>query len=170
MFLCSSFSIATGCSLGPEAPLIALCASTCSWIALNVFQLKGQYLRTSVLVGMASGLTAFFGVPVGGCIFVFEVLHRTGLQFFEALMYAMSGSMVSLIVQNSILDISVEPIWIFEDIHNKITILHMTAGFIVGILSSFFIIFFIYFHGYIKKALFFIGLQVSPFIFYLYLV
>ncbi len=36
MFLCSSFSIAAGGSLGPEAPLLALCAATTSWLGRKV--------------------------------------------------------------------------------------------------------------------------------------
>ena len=32
MFLCSALCIAAGGSLGPEAPLLALCGSSCSWV------------------------------------------------------------------------------------------------------------------------------------------
>lgn len=66
MFLCSAFSITAGGSLGPEAPLLALCAATVSWISLRVFGHGGHMLRNCTLMGMAAGLAAFFGVGLGG--------------------------------------------------------------------------------------------------------
>ena len=52
MFLCSTFSIAAGGSLGPEAPLLALCGATCSWFGKSVLRYKGQKLRNCALLGM----------------------------------------------------------------------------------------------------------------------
>lgn len=51
MFLCSTFSIAAGGSLGPEAPLLALCGATCSWFGRRVLRYKGQKLRNCALLG-----------------------------------------------------------------------------------------------------------------------
>ena len=58
--------IVTGGSLGPEAALLALCGSTTSWLARNVFGARGQMLRNCALMGMTAGLAAFFGVALGG--------------------------------------------------------------------------------------------------------
>lgn len=51
MFLCSTFSIAAGGSLGPEAPLLALCGASCSWFGRRVLHYKGQKLRNCALLG-----------------------------------------------------------------------------------------------------------------------
>ena len=51
MFLCSTFSIAAGGSLGPEAPLLALCGASCSWFGRTVLRYKGQKLRNCALLG-----------------------------------------------------------------------------------------------------------------------
>lgn len=51
MFLCSTFSIAAGGSLGPEAPLLALCGASCSWFGRRVLRYKGQKLRNCALLG-----------------------------------------------------------------------------------------------------------------------
>lgn len=51
MFLCSTFSIAAGGSLGPEAPLLALCGASCSWFGRQVLQYRGQKLRNCALLG-----------------------------------------------------------------------------------------------------------------------
>lgn len=53
MFLCSTFSIAAGGSLGPEAPLLALCGASCSWFGRRVLLYKGQKLRNCALLGKA---------------------------------------------------------------------------------------------------------------------
>lgn len=68
MFLCSSFSIAAGGSLGPEAPLLALCAASVSWLGRHVlgYARGTAALRNCALIGMAAGLAAFFGVSLGG--------------------------------------------------------------------------------------------------------
>lgn len=66
MFFCSLSTVTSGSSLGPEAPLLAICASTVSWISKTVFGHKGRMLRSCTLMGMAAGLSAFFGVSFGG--------------------------------------------------------------------------------------------------------
>lgn len=65
-FLCSSFSIASGASLGPEAPILSICAATTGWVSSRVFGHTGAMLRACTLMGMASGLSALFGVGLGG--------------------------------------------------------------------------------------------------------
>lgn len=66
MFFCSLATVTSGSSLGPEAPLLAICASTVSWISKTVFGHSGRMLRSCTLMGMAAGLSAFFGVSFGG--------------------------------------------------------------------------------------------------------
>ena len=50
------------------------------------------------LCGMASGLAAFFGQPIAGAFFALEVVHRYGLEYYEALVPAIaSGTACTLI-------------------------------------------------------------------------
>ncbi|MCJ1242616.1 Ankyrin repeat and BTB/POZ domain-containing protein 1 [Varicellaria rhodocarpa] len=58
MFLCSTFSIAAGGSLGPEAPLLALCGASCSWFGRRVLRYKGHKLRNCALLGGCAAATA----------------------------------------------------------------------------------------------------------------
>lgn len=161
MFLCSICTIVSGGSLGPEAPLLAMCASTTGWISERVLGHSGQMLRDCTLIGMASGLAAFFGVGLGGALFAFEVLHRTGLQFFEAITFGVSSGLITLLVFRGTLGLKFGSIWEFEGEINEIEFLHFVAAILVGIVLAFIAILFTKMHGLINKALLAIGLQVN---------
>ncbi|MDX1783528.1 MAG: chloride channel protein, partial [Aequorivita vladivostokensis] len=64
MILSSLLCVASGGSLGPEAPLVQVTGSTGSWLG-KIFRLKGEELRSLSIAGMASGFTALFGAPLG---------------------------------------------------------------------------------------------------------
>lgn len=66
MICCSLFSIAAGGSLGPEAPLVAISASACGWLSINHFKHDMVLVRKCTIIGMSAGLSAFFGVQLGG--------------------------------------------------------------------------------------------------------
>lgn len=66
MFVVSSLSIASGASVGPEAPVLAVCAAAISWFSRVVMGQRGRMLRSCTLMAMASGLTSLFGVTLGG--------------------------------------------------------------------------------------------------------
>lgn len=66
MICCSLFSIAAGGSLGPEAPLVAVSASACGWLSMNYFKHDMAMVRKCTIIGMSAGLSAFFGVQLGG--------------------------------------------------------------------------------------------------------
>jgi H+/Cl- antiporter ClcA len=51
---------------------------------------------------MSGGLAAFFGLPLGGALFVLEVPHRMGIQYFEALGPSIVCTIISVIVAKSI--------------------------------------------------------------------
>jgi H+/Cl- antiporter ClcA len=79
MLFASQFSILAGGSLGPEAPLVAICASVAGWLSRSVFRQKYKnVVRKHTLMGMACALAAFFGVPLGGSLFAVRgaVRHR----------------------------------------------------------------------------------------------
>lgn len=66
MIAVSLCSITAGGSLGPEAPLVAIAAATCGWLSLHLFKHDMVMVRKCTIIGMAAGLSAFFGVQLGG--------------------------------------------------------------------------------------------------------
>src|SRR4029077_9302309 len=54
--------------------------------------------RTLTITGMAAGFTVLFGAPLGSAIFALEILHRRGLQYYEALLPAAAGSLAGFAV------------------------------------------------------------------------
>ena len=49
--------------------------------------------RVLTIAGMAAGFTVLFGAPLGAAVFALELLHRRGLQYYEALLPAVLGSL-----------------------------------------------------------------------------
>ena len=47
-----------------------------------------QVVRILTITGMAAGFTVLFGAPLGSAVFALEILHRRGLEYYEALMPA----------------------------------------------------------------------------------
>ena len=43
-------------------------------------------IRILTITGMAAGFTVLFGAPLGSALFALEILHRRGLQYYEALL------------------------------------------------------------------------------------
>jgi H+/Cl- antiporter ClcA len=81
MVVASGFSILAGGSLGPEAPLVAICAALGGFISRSVFGMTNRNLvRKHTLMGMAGALGAFFGCPLGGSLFAMEVNSRFGIE------------------------------------------------------------------------------------------
>lgn len=66
MLVVSLFSVCAGGSLGPEAPLLTLCASLVGFIYKEVVVTEKKMLRQFSLMGMGAGLAAFFGASMGG--------------------------------------------------------------------------------------------------------
>ena len=50
-------------------------------------------VRILTITGMAAGFTVLFGAPLGSALFALEILHRRGLQYYEALLPAVVGSL-----------------------------------------------------------------------------
>jgi len=81
MLAASQFSILGGGSLGPEAPLVAICASFAGYVSRKIFGMtQTNLIRKHTLMGMASALAAFFGVPLGGSLFALEINNRFGIE------------------------------------------------------------------------------------------
>lgn len=88
----SLVSIASGAPVGPEAPLVQTTGTLGSVIARRL-GVGTDELRVLTITGMAAGFTVLFGAPLGGALFALEILHRRGLQYYEALVPALVGSL-----------------------------------------------------------------------------
>ncbi len=111
MVLSSLLCVASGGSLGPEAPLVQVTGSTGSWMG-KIFRLKGEELRSLSIAGMASGFTALFGAPLGGSLFSLEILHHKHVAvYYQAIIPALVSSSFSYIVFILIVHTGLGPIW-----------------------------------------------------------
>ncbi len=111
MILSSLLCVASGGSLGPEAPLVQITGSTGTWIG-KLFRLKGEALRSLSIAGMASGFTALFGAPLGGTLFSLEILHhKHAVEYYKAIIPAFVASSFSYLVFALIIHLGLGPIW-----------------------------------------------------------
>lgn len=111
MVLSSLLCVASGGSLGPEAPLVQVTGSTGTWLG-KLFRLKGEELRSSSIAGMASGFTALFGAPLGGSLFSLEILHhKHAVEYYKAIIPAFVASSFSYLVFALIIHLGLGPIW-----------------------------------------------------------
>lgn len=111
MILSSLLCVASGGSLGPEAPLIQVTGSTGTWLG-KLFRLKGEELRSLSIAGMASGFTALFGAPLGGSLFSLEILHhKHAVEYYKAIIPAFVASCFSYLVFAIIIHLGLGPIW-----------------------------------------------------------
>jgi len=99
----SLLCIASGGGMGPEAPLVQTTGGLGSWLARR-WGVSVVDTRILAITGMAAGFTVLFGAPLGSAVFALEILHRRGLEYYEALMPAVIGALtgyaVSLVVNH----------------------------------------------------------------------
>jgi H+/Cl- antiporter ClcA len=148
MVVASQFSILGGGSLGPEAPLVAICACLGGWVSRTVFKRTNRNIvRKHTLMGMAGALAAFFGSPLGGSLFALEVNSRFGVEYFEHIVEAIFCGEVTLAVFRSLAGLPIGPIW---DITNPklpgATALDVFAGACIGLLGAGVAVIFAVFH------------------------
>ena len=111
MVLSSLLCVASGGSLGPEAPLVQVTGSTGTWLG-KFLRLKGEELRSLSIAGMASGFTALFGAPLGGSLFSLEILHhKHAVEYYKAIIPAFVASCFSYLVFALIIHLGLGPIW-----------------------------------------------------------
>jgi len=111
MILSSLLCVASGGSLGPEAPLVQVTGSTGTWLG-KVFRLKGEDRRSLSIAGMASGFTALFGAPLGGSLFSLEILHhKHAVEYYKAIIPAFVASCFSYVVFALIIHLGLGPTW-----------------------------------------------------------
>lgn len=93
----SLLGIAAGGALGPEAPLVQT-AGTAGTVVGSRARQSAEQIRTLTITGMAAAFTVLFGAPLGSAIFALEILHRRGLEYYEALMPALGGALIGFAV------------------------------------------------------------------------
>jgi len=123
MVFASIFSILAGGSLGPEAPLVAICGALGGFVSRRIFrQSSTNVVRKHTLMGMAGALAAFFGVPLGGSLFALEVCSRFGIEYFEHLIESIFCGEICLMVFRGLSGLPIKPIWnLTSAMHPRIT-------------------------------------------------
>ena len=69
--------------------------------------------RIVAITGMAAGFTVLFAAPLGSAVFALEILHRRGLEYYEALLPAAVGSLCGYGVSVALTGVGLEPLWHF---------------------------------------------------------
>ncbi|HPB45153.1 MAG: chloride channel protein [Microthrixaceae bacterium] len=108
----SLICVGAGGPLGPEAPLVTATGTMASWMGGRA-GLDREPLRVLSITGMAAGFTVLFGAPLGAAVFALEILHRRGLEYYEALLPASVGSLSGYAVSIVLSGAGLEPIWSF---------------------------------------------------------
>ncbi|CAB9510153.1 chloride channel [Seminavis robusta] len=96
LFVLSTLGMASGLSLGPELPLVLTAGMIGSWLGIRCKQSILQ-ARTMNITCASAAVGGFFGFPMAGALFVLEIPHRMGLQYFEALSPATIASIVAVL-------------------------------------------------------------------------
>lgn len=96
LFGLSTVGMASGMSLGPELPLVLTAGMFGSYVAVLCKQSMLQ-ARVMNLTAASAAVAGFFGFPMAGAMFVLEIPHRMGLQYFEALSPATISSIVAVL-------------------------------------------------------------------------
>lgn len=93
----SLVGIAAGSALGPEAPLVQT-GGVIGTLAGRHRRITREQTRVLAICGMASAFAVLFGAPLGSAIFALEILHRRGLEYYEALLPALGGALIGFAV------------------------------------------------------------------------
>lgn len=93
----SLLGIAAGGALGPEAPLVQTAGTVGTAIGNRARQPPAQR-RILTITGMAAAFTVLFGAPLGSAVFALEILHRRGLEYYEALIPSLGGALIGFAV------------------------------------------------------------------------
>jgi H+/Cl- antiporter ClcA len=106
----SLLTIAAGGAAGPEAPLVTTCGTLASWVA-RLRRATVSDTRCLTIAGMAAAFAVLFGAPVGAAFFALEILHRRGMEYHEALVPALLGSLSGYACSVVLTGAGVKPVW-----------------------------------------------------------
>lgn len=108
----SLLGIAAGGAAGPEAPLVQTTGTLGSSVG-RWGRRSPDDVRVLAITGMAAGFTVLFGTPLGAAIFALEILHRRGMEYYEALLPAIIGSLFGYAVSVLLGSLGLQPIFDF---------------------------------------------------------
>jgi H+/Cl- antiporter ClcA len=130
----SLLTISSGAGIGPEPPLMQTTGTVGAWIGRRL-RLSGSHgdLRTLSVTGMASGLTVLFAAPLGAAVFALEILHRRGLEYYEALLPACVGSLSSYGVYTLLTGRDRSSVWHFPASPPSLRPLDLLLGVAAGV-------------------------------------
>jgi H+/Cl- antiporter ClcA len=133
----SLLCIAAGGAMGPEAPMVQTTGAVATWLARRR-RLPRADTRILTITGMAAGFTVLFGAPLGSAVFALEILHRRGLEYYEAMVPAVLGSLSGYAVYVAVTNAGLTPIWHFPAlgaIHARDLLWAVVAGAAGGAVS-----------------------------------
>ena len=131
----SLLGIAVGGGIGPEPPLMQTTATISAWIGRRLRASPAE-LRVLTVTGLASGLTVLFSAPLGGAVFALEILHRKGLEYYEALLPACAGSMASYAVYAALTGRGLQPSWRFPLAQQSLKLSDLMIGLLGGVAGA----------------------------------
>jgi len=140
MIVVSLLSVFGAGSLGPEASIVALGGGLAD-IVSGFLRFGPAEASVASICGMGAGLAVFFDNALGGALFACEVLHRFGLEFYEAIMPALVASLVAQLSSRAMTGHIIGPIWHFTAAEKAVstawwhTLLGMLLGLIGGLLG-----------------------------------
>ncbi len=111
----SLLCVASGGAMGPEAPLVQTTGTLGTWVGNRAGRGRTD-VRVLTITGMAAGFTVLFGAPLGAALFALEILHRRGLQYYEALVPAIVGSLCGYGVYVLVTRAGLAPVWQFPPV------------------------------------------------------
>ena len=142
LIIISTLGMASGLSLGPELPLILTAGMVGSYLGL----LTHQSILSARVMNLTAGSAAiggFFGFPMAGALFVLELPHQMGLQYFEALSPATIASIFSVLVNRIVTKDDLKGYfnypWLASSLPSKIfyiAILYGLVGSVIGIIYA----------------------------------
>ncbi|KAK9836389.1 hypothetical protein WJX84_004459 [Apatococcus fuscideae] len=110
-------------------------------------------------MGMTAGLAAFFGVALGGSLFALEVLHRTGMQFYEVATYAVACGTICLTVFRFLTGSPFGQVWAFPEGFPIVDYRHVLFGIAAGVVAAGLAILFMHMYKLVFKLLSLLHLQ-----------
>ena len=132
--------ISSGGGMGPEAPLVQTTGSLGGWMGRR-WHFSQDETRILTITGMAAGFTVLFGAPLGSAIFALEILHRGGLEYYEALAPAVIGSLSGYAVYSVLTNAGLQSVWHLGapgHIHRVDLLWALAAGLAGAVVSAMF--------------------------------
>ena len=130
----SLLCVAAGAGMGPEAPLVQTTGTLGTLVGTRGGRTRTD-IRVLTITGMAAGFTVLFGAPLGSALFALEILHRRGLQYYEALIPAIVGSLCGYAVYVVVSGLSIAPVWEFPPV-GELHPWHLLLGVGLGVLGG----------------------------------